>query len=166
MDFNIWVFFVAALVPLITGAIWYNPKVFGAAWLKTSGLTDEEAQSGNMAVIFGLSYVFGLFLAVMLLPIVVHQLAISSLMIDEVDFAVVGSESQVYFTEIMERFNGNNRNFGHGAFHGAFAGIFFALPIIGTLGLFERRGFKYMAIHVGYWTITLALMGGVIANWV
>ena len=61
MEFNVWVLFVAALIPLITGAVWYNPKVFGNAWLKTSGLTEEEAQSGNMAVIFGLSYVFGLF---------------------------------------------------------------------------------------------------------
>ena len=165
MEFNIWVIFVAALIPLITGAVWYNPKVFGNAWLKTSGLTEEEAQSGNMAVIFGLSYVFGLFLAAMLLPIVIHQFAVSSLMISEVDFGVAGSESHTYFAEIMERMGDRNRDFGHGSFHGAFAGFLFALPVIGTISLFERRGFKYIAIHTGYWMLTLALMGGIIGQW-
>lgn len=165
MDFNIWVIFVAALIPLVTGAVWYNPKVFGTAWLKTSGLTEEEAASGNMAVIFGLSYVFGIFLAAMLLPVVIHQFSIASLMITEADFSVVGSESHTYYTEIMERLGDRNRAFSHGSFHGAFAGFLFALPIIGILSLFERRGFKYIAIHTGYWILTLALMGGVIAQW-
>jgi len=165
MDFNIWVIFVAALIPLVTGFVWYNPKVFGTAWLKTSGLTEEEAASGNMAVILGLSYVFGIFLAAMLLPIVIHQFAIASLMITEVDFSVVGSESHTYYTEIMDRLGDRNRAFSHGSFHGAFAGFLFALPIIGILSLFERRGFKYIAIHTGYWILTLALMGGVIAQW-
>ena len=164
MDFNIWVIFVAALIPLITGAVWYNPKVFGNAWLKTSGLTEEEAASGNMAVIFGLSYVFGIFLASMLLPIVVHQFGIMSLMVTELDFEVVGSKSHTYCLDSMERLGEKNREFSHGSFHGAFAGFLFALPVIGTISLFERRGFKYIAIHVGYWVITLALMGGLIAQ--
>lgn len=165
MEFNIWVVFVAALIPLIVGAVWYNPKVFGTAWLKTSGLTEEEASSGNMAVIFGLSYVFGIFLAGILVPIVIHQFAITSLMIDEIDFEVVGSESHTYFAAFMERMGDRHRNFGHGSFHGAFAALMLALPVIGTIGLFERRGFKYIAIHTGYWMLTMALMGGVIGHW-
>ena len=60
MEINMWAFPVAALIPLVIGSIWYNPKVFGAAWLKASGLTDEQARGGNMALIFGLSYVFAL----------------------------------------------------------------------------------------------------------
>ena len=155
---------MAALIPLITGAVWYNPKVFGNAWLKTSGLTEEEAASGNMAVIFGLSYVFGIFLAAMLMPLVVHQFGVMSLLASELDFTVAGSESHTYFAEFMERFGDKHRDFGHGSFHGAFAGLMFALPIIGTISLFERRGFKYIAIHTGYWMLTLALMGGVIAQ--
>jgi hypothetical protein len=45
-------------------------------------------------------------------------------------------------------------------------GLFFALPVMGTNALFERKGFKYIAINVGYWTVTLALMGGVICHFV
>ncbi len=164
MEINFWVIFVAALIPLVTGAVWYNPKVFGNAWLKSSGLSEEQAASGNMAVIFGLSYVFGIFLAAMLLPIVIHQFGIMSLMATEFDFDQVGSESHTYFLEIMERLGEKHREFSHGSFHGAFAGFLFALPVIGTLSLFERRGFKYIAIHTGYWILTLALMGGLIAQ--
>ena len=44
------------------------------------------------------------------------------------------------------------------------AGLFFALPIIGVISLFERKGFKYIAIHAGYWTLTLTLMGGILCQ--
>ncbi|HRN41812.1 MAG TPA: DUF1761 family protein [Vicingus sp.] len=30
--------------------------------------------------------------------------------------------------------------------------------------MFERKGFKYIAINSGYWIITLGLMGGVICQ--
>ena len=52
--------------------------------------------------------------------------------------------------------------FQHGAFHGAFMALFVALPIIGQKALFEQRGFKYVLINVGYWVVTLALMGGIL----
>ena len=42
------------------------------------------------------------------------------------------------------------------------AALFVALPIIGINALFERKSAKYVALHLGYWAISLALMGGVI----
>jgi hypothetical protein len=41
-------------------------------------------------------------------------------------------------------------------------GLLLVLPVMGTNALFEGKGFKYIAINCGYWTITLALMGGII----
>jgi hypothetical protein len=43
-------------------------------------------------------------------------------------------------------------------------GLFFALPVLGTNALFQHKGFKYIVINVGYWIITLALMGAVICQ--
>ncbi|MCO6486631.1 MAG: DUF1761 domain-containing protein [Saprospiraceae bacterium] len=54
---------VAAAVTLVTGFIWYHPKLFGNAWMKASGVTPEQAQSGNMGLTFGLAYALGLLLA-------------------------------------------------------------------------------------------------------
>jgi hypothetical protein len=58
---------------LVLGGVWYSPMLFAKAWLKAAGLSDEQAKSGNMAVIFGLAfvlsliaaYVFGMFLGAM-----------------------------------------------------------------------------------------------------
>ena len=41
-EFKLWVYAVAALVPLLIGSIWYNPKVFGTAWMKATGFTDDK----------------------------------------------------------------------------------------------------------------------------
>jgi len=38
-----------------------------------------------------------------------------------------------------------------------------ALPIIAVSSLFERRSWKYIAIHGGYWVLSLGIMGGIIS---
>ena len=49
---------VAGISALVVGFIWYNPKVFGGAWMKAAGMTDEQVKGGNMAKIFGLALLF------------------------------------------------------------------------------------------------------------
>ena len=82
------------------------------------------------------------------------------------DFNDANSEIRKYFDDFMSKYGDRHRSFGHGAIHGTFAGLFGALPILGTNALFERKGFKYIAVNVGYWIITLALMGGLMCAWV
>jgi len=60
MEMNWIAIFVSALATLVVGFVWYNPKVFGTAWMKETGLTQEELQKGNMLKIFGLTYIFSL----------------------------------------------------------------------------------------------------------
>ena len=162
MELNFYVFFIAAVIPLITGAIWYNPKVLGTAWMKASGVTEEQAQSGNMPVIFGLTYLLGLFVAFSLYSVVIHQGGLFSLMVTEPGFQDAGSEVSKYFADFMERYGDKHRTFGHGAFHSFFTGLLLATPVIAIVAMFERRKFKYIAIHAGYWILTLTLMGGLI----
>ena len=38
---------VAAVSALAVGFVWYNPKVFGTAWMKEVGMTEEDAQKGT-----------------------------------------------------------------------------------------------------------------------
>lgn len=53
MELN-WIAVIAAGVSsLVLGAIWYAPPLFGNKWMKLAGLTQEELQSGSMAVIMG-----------------------------------------------------------------------------------------------------------------
>lgn len=48
---------VAGLASFMLGMLWYNAKVFGAAWQQATGVTDEQAKSGNMLLTFGSSLV-------------------------------------------------------------------------------------------------------------
>ena len=54
---------LAALIPLVLGAIWFNPKVLGSAWMKSTGLTEDQLKGANMPLIFGLTYVFSFLIA-------------------------------------------------------------------------------------------------------
>ena len=51
---------VAALSAFLVGGIWYNPKVFGTAWMKDSNLSQEQIEKSNMAKTFGFTALFSL----------------------------------------------------------------------------------------------------------
>lgn len=61
---NYWAILVAALSTFLIGGLWYSPLVFGKAWMKENGFTEESMKGGNMAKIFGLAFVLGLIAAV------------------------------------------------------------------------------------------------------
>ena len=48
---------VATLTSFMLGALWYSPALFGKAWQREAGLTDEQLAKGNKARIFGLTLV-------------------------------------------------------------------------------------------------------------
>ena len=154
--------FVAALIPLLIGGIWYHPKVFGTAWARAAGVTEEQLKSSNMLRIFGLTYLFGLMAALILGSIVIHQPHIYSSLLSEPGINDPNSEISLYAKDFIDKYGRNFRTFKHGAFHGALAGLFFALPVIGINALFDRKGWRYILINAGYWVVTLALMGGVL----
>lgn len=160
MPANFYMFFVAALIPLVVGSIYYNPKVMGNAWMKANGFTMESMEGANMGVIFGLTYLLSLFLALTMQNIVIHQASVASMMMPEMLEA--GNPVQQEFNDLMVKYGDRYRTFKHGALHGFIASIMFALPIIGINAAFERRGWKYTLIHTGYWAITLVLMGGLL----
>jgi hypothetical protein len=54
---------VGALVPMVAGFIWYHPKVMGTAWMNSLGFKEEDLQGGNMALMFGVSYLMAALLA-------------------------------------------------------------------------------------------------------
>lgn len=129
---------VAAISALAVGFVWYNPKVFGTAWMKEVGMTEEDAQKGNMAMIFGIALVVAFLLSFWFNYFI-----------------------QAAHPDTLAEFS----TFKHGAFHGSFIGVLVAMPVLVTNALFEQKSFKYMAINVGYWIVTISVMGGIISAW-
>ncbi|OEK06052.1 hypothetical protein A8C32_18640 [Flavivirga aquatica] len=150
---------VAAISALVVGFIWYNPKVFGNAWMKAAGMTDEQVKGGNMAKIFSLAFLFALMLAMAMPGMAIHQMGALSLIGGD------SSSALPSYVAFMSDYSDAFRTFKHGALHGVMAGIFIALPIIGTNALFERKGAKYIFINSGYWIVTLGVMGAIICGW-
>lgn len=163
---NFAVVFLTALIPLVVGFIWYSPKVFGTAWMKSTGLSEEQLKSGNMIKILSLTYLLSVFIATILMAVTIHQTHVFSILANEADMKDPNSDLSKYLADFMAKYGNNFRTFKHGAFHGTLMAIMLALPVVGINALFERRSFKYVAIHAGYWIVCLALMGGCICQFV
>jgi hypothetical protein len=159
MPFNFYAVLVAAFSSFVVGFIWYNPKVFGTIWMKESGMTEEKAKNGNMAKIFGLTFVFSFLLAFIMPAIVIHQMGALGM--------VGGDPSKALpsYTAFLADYGDAFRTFKHGALHGCMSGLFIALPIVAINGLFEQKSWRYIAITTGYWITILTVMGAIICGW-
>lgn len=149
----------AAFIPMLIGFIWYHPKVFGNFWMAAANMTEEKIKGGNMAIIFGVSLLLSILLSIQMNFISIHQHHVANLFIGG-----ESPENTAYFENFMALYGDLHRTWTHGMAHGMLAGLFFALPILGTNALFERKGFKYILVNAGYWTVTLMAMGAVICQ--
>jgi len=159
---NLLICALAALVPLALGFVWYNPKTFGNAWMKSAGMNEESMKGANMAVIFGLTYVFSFLIAISLTMMTIHQFGLQSLLIEEKANPIPGSMERL--TELMGIYGSSFRTFHHGVIHGIIAALFFVVPIMNINALFERKNWKYMLINGGYWIVCCAIMGGIVCQ--
>jgi hypothetical protein len=160
MEINFLALLVAAASTLVVGFIWYNPRVFGSIWMKESRTTPEMNKGSNMLLTFVVSFIYAFLIAITLRFLAVHQTGALSM---------VGGDASIAkpsFNAFMADYGMAFRTFKHGALHGFIAGLFFALPIIGTNALYERRSFKYTLVTGGYWIVCFMIMGGIICGWV
>ena len=70
MDINIFAILVAGLASWAVGSLWYSPVLFGKAWQKELGFTDEYLKQGNLAIIFGSSLILMIVMAFGLAPVI------------------------------------------------------------------------------------------------
>lgn len=141
MEIN-WLAIVAAVAANgFLGFVWYHPKVFGTAWMKTLGKTQEELMDGfNPGMVYGIMMALGFLLALYL-------------------------KANLFFTHVESDVDGSFHTFKHGAFHSAMLAVAIVAPTIIINGMFERKSFKNMFIHIGYWIASFALMGGIVDMW-
>jgi hypothetical protein len=164
LEIKFWIIPIAALVPLIVGFVWYNPKVLGTAWMNAAGLTEEKMKGVNMGLIFLLTYLFSCLLASSMLSLTIHQMGVQSVLINEEGFGKEGSEIMNYFSDFLAKYGTNFRTFKHGALHGTLGALFIAFPMLAINALFERKSWKYIWINTGYWVISMLLMGGIVCQ--
>lgn len=164
MELNFYVLFIAAFIPMLIGFVWYGP-IFGKPWMKEMGFTKESLEGTNMVKILVLSYIFSLLVAFFLQFIVIHQMGLFQTLINEPGFQEEKGEAFTYFKSFIGMYGDRFRTFGHGVIHGVMTGVVLILPILSIIAMFEKRTVKYVAINAGYWVVTLAIMGGIICQW-
>lgn len=159
---NFLVVILTGLIPTLVGFVWYNPKVMGKVWAESAGLDFNNPPKMNMAVVFGVSIVMSIMLASSMLPIVIHQMGLSSMVMGNSDVNNPSTELGQAFNMLMTKYGTNFRTFKHGAFHGFLTSLFLVLPVLATNALFEGKSAKYIGVNYAFWAICLTLMGGVI----
>lgn len=162
MEINFLAPVVAAFTTLLVGFIWYHPKFLGTLWMKEVNLTQNELQKGNMLKIFGLTFVFSIFIGIIMQALTIHQLGALGMIGGGTKLA----EAKPSFAAFMADYGTAFRTAKHGALHGFFTGLFFAFPMIAINGLFERRSWKYIFIHSGYWIVSLTIIGAIVCTWI
>ena len=160
MELNFLAILVSALSTLVVGFIWYNPKVFGGIWMRESGMTEEKIKGTNMLILFGMSIIYAVMMSIIINMIVVHQFGALGMIGGD---PALGKPSYAAF---MADYGTAFRTFKHGMLHGFIAGLFLALPLMGTTALYERRSWKYTLVTGGYWIVSFTIMGGILCAWV
>lgn len=158
---NLPVLFGVALVPLLVGMVWYNPKVLGNAWMQACGFSEEQmknADKSGMWKIFIQVYIFSLFFTFILQFLVIHQFGAFGMIGGNIENAL--PSFQAFMTDYGSAF----RTFKHGALHGSMSGLFIGLFMVGTSALFEMKSWKYILIHVGYYMLCATIMGGLLCQ--
>lgn len=167
MQVNWLVQLVAALVPMIVGMVWYNPKVFGNAWMQAAGMTEEKIKGANMPVIYGISLVMAFLFGLAYKVFADHGTMFDALFRPIAEHGAGIDVAGAFGTELkdhVDAYVARYSSWTHGLAHSVILSIIVILPIIVTNALFERKSFKYMMMNFGYWAVTLALMFMVVAQ--
>lgn len=143
-EYNFLAIAVAALVPMVMGFLYYG-VLFEKPWLDSLGYTKEYAEGGNPAIKYGLALLMAFIVAFYLKTNIelTHK--------DVVDGNLI---------------LGSFHTFKHGALHGAMTSLLGVIPVIVSLGLFQRNTGKNIMLNVLYWIITFAIMGGILDAWI
>ena len=86
---NLLAILVAAACGFLVGGIWYGP-LFGKAWQREIGMTDDDLKSANMLKIYGTAFLFSVLSAVFLGHLFAHfgEMSLPSTMMISVGVAL------------------------------------------------------------------------------
>ncbi len=132
-NINILSLVLATLVPMAMGMLWYSKALFGKAWMASIGMTDEKMKSANMPVMMVVSILMAFLMSFFLLQ-----------------FNNGPGQEGIY------------DSFRHGAIHGIVLGVFLAIPLFISNGLFEHKTWTNMLINGFFWLVCFAIMGGIL----
>jgi len=143
-EINFLAILVAAIIPNLLGALYYG-ALFGNQWLDSLGMTKEDMEGRNEALIYGSAFVLSLIVAFFLKM----TIALTHKDVNEAGELIFGSFG----------------TFPHGALHGMGTALGLVVPVIVCLGLFQKTKAKNIILNSVFWIICFAIMGGIVDVW-
>ncbi|GLR17940.1 DUF1761 domain-containing protein [Portibacter lacus] len=70
MEINYLAVIAGGIAAWVIGSLWYSPLLFGKAWQKELGMTDDDLKGANMPLIFGTSLLLMIIMAFGIAPII------------------------------------------------------------------------------------------------
>ena len=64
MQINFLAVLLAAVSSFIIGGLWYSPAMFGRAWMRSNEFTNDHLRKRRMPVVFMVSFLFSVLIAV------------------------------------------------------------------------------------------------------
>lgn len=77
-DINWIAVLLCAVSSLVLGGIWYSPMLFAKPWQGAAGLSEEQAASGNMGLIFGLAFLLSLIAAAVFAMFIGNEMSLGA----------------------------------------------------------------------------------------
>lgn len=144
--FNFIALICATLIPMIMGLVYYHPKLMGNKWMNANGFTKEN-MTAPKPVFYLLALGCSLLLAFFLWGWVTGAGGIDT-------FQVTDPKDGHSFV-----------TFCHGVFHGIAFSLLVLAPIFITMKIFENRKWSWAFVNLGYWSITIIIMCGILSAW-
>lgn len=158
---NFIVIIASALIPFIFAYIWFHKSLFGGTkWHAMADMSAEKSASPVTPLKLLCSIVLNIFLAFGMFLFSVHETGVLGMVGGDAELMATGTAAA-----FLAEYGGDFHTLSHGIAHGVAATIFFALPLIGYVVIFEKKSAKYFFVYLGYWLITLILMSMVICRW-
>lgn len=122
-------------------------------------MSQARIKGRNMALIFGISFLYAFLIAMSLNFLTIHQWGAISMVARDI------AAAKPSYPAFMADYGTTFRTFKHGMLHGFMASLSLALPIIGTNALLERKSWQYTLVNGRFWIVCFMLMGGLICAW-
>lgn len=65
VDINYLAVLVCGIISMVVGSMWYGP-LFGKAWMKETGMTDEDVKDFNPVKMYGIAFISHLVIALVM----------------------------------------------------------------------------------------------------
>lgn len=128
--------FVAGIINMAIGFLWYSDNLFGKEWRRLQGISEGKPSQDGMMKMMGLGFGSALLMAFVL------------------------SNAMVFAGSYL-----NTDGVSLGLMTGFWNWVGFMFPIFLGGYLYEKKPVKLVIINSGYWLVSLLAMGVIIAVW-